>query len=92
MVAGLITNGTAPGGEPDYLHELLQSGLDHVMILLDPDTEECWQALRDLMAEDIAVIVHLTLTRSTASAQIDEIIDQLVRWACRTGLAQRRQP
>lgn len=62
MVSGLITNGFRLS-ETHYLHDLLQSGLDHVMILLDPNNEACWEALRDTLAEDIALTVHITLTR-----------------------------
>jgi organic radical activating enzyme len=76
MVTGLITNGLRLA-EKDYLHELLQSGLDHLMILLDPGEEGCWEGLRDTLAEDIAVTVHVTLNRRTL-AQFDEILDRLV--------------
>jgi hypothetical protein len=41
---------------------LLQSGLDHLMLILNPQEEQSWEALRDTLAEDIAVTVHLTLT------------------------------
>lgn len=61
MVAGVITNGLRLS-ESHYLHELLQSGLDHLMLMLEPDEEQSWEALRDVLAEDIAVTVHLTLT------------------------------
>ena len=61
MVTGLITNGLRLA-ERDYLHEILQNGLDHLMLILDQDDEASWEALRDTLAEDIAVVVHLTLT------------------------------
>jgi len=76
MVSGLITNGLRLA-ESKYLHDLLQSGLDHVMIMLDPDNEICWKALRDTMAEDIAVIVHLTLSENLLP-RLDNILDRLV--------------
>lgn len=76
MVSGLITNGLRLA-EPDYLRDLLQSGLDHVMILLDPDQETCWKALRNTLAEDIAVIVHITLSERTLP-NFDRILDRLV--------------
>ena len=75
MVAGLVTNGLRLA-ERNYLHELLQSGLDHVMILLDPTEEQCWEALRDTLAEDIAVTVHLTVTGRNLE-QIDGLLDRL---------------
>jgi MoaA/NifB/PqqE/SkfB family radical SAM enzyme len=60
MVTGLITDGLRLA-ESKYLHELLQSGLDHVMIVLDPAEEQSWEGLRDTLVEDIAATVHLTL-------------------------------
>jgi organic radical activating enzyme len=62
MVTGLISNGLRLA-ERDYLHELLQSGLDHLMLVLLPQEDQSWEALRDVLAEDLAVTVHLTLTR-----------------------------
>ncbi len=61
MVTGLITDGLRLA-ESRYLHDLLQVGLDHVMILLNPSEDQSWEALRDTLIEDIAVTVHLTLT------------------------------
>ncbi len=64
MVTGLITSGMRLS-DPHYLNELLQSGLDHVMILLDPQEQESWEALRDVLKSDIAITTHLTLTEKT---------------------------
>lgn len=75
MVAGLITNGLRLA-ESNYLHELLQSGLDHVMILVDPLDEQCWEALRDTLAEDISVTAHITLTARNAG-DADALLDRL---------------
>jgi hypothetical protein len=60
MVTGLISNGLRLA-EKDYLHQMLQNGLDHLMMVLDPVEDAAWEALRDCMAEDLAVVVHLTL-------------------------------
>lgn len=60
MVTGLITDGLRLA-ERDYLHALLQSGLDHLMLILNPSEQQSWEALRDTLAEDLAVVVHLTL-------------------------------
>ena len=78
MVAGLITNGLRLS-ETKYLHQLLQSGLDHVMILLDSSDEQCWEAIRDTLQEDIALIVHLTLNPYEL-AHFDETLDHLVAY------------
>ncbi len=75
MVSGLITDGLRLA-ETRFLHELLQSGLDYVMILMDLHDEQSWEALRDTLAEDIAVTVHLTLTRDNL-AEFDTALDRL---------------
>lgn len=75
MVAGLITNGLRLA-ESKYLHELLMSGLDHVMILMDPTDDQCWEAIRDTLQEDISLTVHLTLTRHVL-AGFDETLNRL---------------
>ena len=71
QVTGLITDGVKLS-DTSYLHELLQSGLDHVMIVLHPDDNQSWQALAnfsywaDVLDEDIFVSAHLTLTPENA--------------------------
>jgi len=82
MVTGLITDGQRLA-EEKYLHDLLQSGLDHVMILLDPDEDASWEAVRDTLSEDIALIVHITLTRSL-SARLETILDRLADMGVQT--------
>jgi len=75
MVTGVLTNGLRLS-ETAYLHQLLQAGLDHVMLVLDPEDEQSWEALRDTLAEDIFVTVHLTVTMQNAS-QIPPILERL---------------
>lgn len=75
MVSGLITNGLRLS-ETKYLHEILGSGLDYVMILLDPTEDSCWEAIRDVVAEDLSLTVHVTLTRHNA-VQFDQLLDRL---------------
>lgn len=77
MVCGLLTDGLRLTNSI-YLHKILQSGLDHVMLLLDPALEQSWEALRDLMIEDISVTVHLTVTEQNAAA-IPELFERMVR-------------
>ncbi len=61
QVTGLLTDGLRLA-DADYLRRLLQSGLDHIMLILDPGNPDAWEALRLTLAEDIFVTVHLTLT------------------------------
>lgn len=77
MVTGLITNGLRLA-ESKYLHELLQSGLDHIMILLDPQEDQSWEAVRDTLAEDIALTVHVTLSQRNLD-KVDALIDRLAQ-------------
>lgn len=75
MVTGLITDGLRLA-ETHYLHELLQAGLDHLMILVDANEEACWEGLRDVLAEDISLTAHLTLTAQNQD-KFDTILKQL---------------
>ncbi|TLN06509.1 hypothetical protein FDZ74_13025, partial [bacterium] len=77
QVTGLITSGLQLA-ETDYLHKLLMSGLDHVMIVLDPQEEQAWEALRDTLAEDIYVTVHLTITPEIAETAVG-LVEKLGR-------------
>lgn len=77
QVSGLLTNGLRLS-ECDYLQQLLHSGLDHIMLTLDPDEEQSWEALRDVLAEDIHTTVHLTITKKLAP-QIAQLLDRLKR-------------
>lgn len=69
QVTGLITDGLRIS-EKGYLHSLLQSGLDHIMLALDPATPESWEAVKDIIHEDISLTVHLTVNNMfTANAK-----------------------
>jgi organic radical activating enzyme len=60
QVTGLLTNGLRLS-ESQYLDQLLIAGLDHVMMIFDHDEEQAWEALRDCLAENLYITVHLTL-------------------------------
>ena len=45
-----------------YLHSLLQTGLDHLLFILQPDNPASWQALETILPEDLYTTVHLTVT------------------------------
>ena len=63
QVCGLLTDGLRLL-EGDYLHLLLQTGLDHILFLLQPDNTQSWATLEKVIAEDIFVTVHLTLNEN----------------------------
>jgi organic radical activating enzyme len=77
QVTGLITDGLRLT-EKDYLHNLLNAGLDHVMFVLDPEENQSLEALRDLMSEDIFVTVHLILGKKEAGF-VSTYFDRLKR-------------
>jgi organic radical activating enzyme len=62
QVCGLLTDGLTLE-DKNYLDLLLQTGLDHILFLLQPDNSQSWAALEKIMAEDIFVTVHLTLNQ-----------------------------
>ncbi|MBN1371750.1 MAG: hypothetical protein JW987_07395 [Anaerolineaceae bacterium] len=75
MVTGLITDGLRLA-DANYLNSVLQAGLDHLMMLLVPNDEKSWEAIRAALAEDIFVVVHLTLTQAEA-ANGNSILERL---------------
>jgi MoaA/NifB/PqqE/SkfB family radical SAM enzyme len=80
QVSGLLTDGMRLA-EPGYLHELLQTGLDHVMIILQPDNELAWGTLESALAADIFTAVHLTLTTQNAP-HLPGYLDRLAKMGC----------
>ncbi len=60
QVTGLLTDGLKLA-EEEYREQLLQTGLDHVMILLEPENPKSWEAVQESMVEDLSVAVHLTI-------------------------------
>jgi MoaA/NifB/PqqE/SkfB family radical SAM enzyme len=65
QVCGLLTDGLKLT-DKKYLDLLLQTGLDHILFMLQPDNEDSWAALETIMPEDIFVTVHLTLNKNNA--------------------------
>ncbi len=60
LVTGLLTDGLKMG-EDAYRLELLNNGLDHIMIVFDPGNPKLWEILQKIVAEDLFTTVHLTL-------------------------------
>jgi MoaA/NifB/PqqE/SkfB family radical SAM enzyme len=59
-----------------YLDLLLQTGLDHLLFMLQPGNPDSWKALEVIMPEDIFVTVHLTVAKAnagSASAALERI-------------------
>ena len=65
QVCGLLTDGLKLA-DKSYLDGLLQAGLDHILLILQPAREESWAALDTILPEDIFMTVHLTLNPDRA--------------------------
>jgi len=75
QVTGLLSNGLRFSNEI-YLETLLQTGLDHLMIVLHPEDEAAWAALNKVLPEDLHTTVHLTITPEKA-AEMHSILERL---------------
>jgi hypothetical protein len=75
QVSGVLS-GSLRFADDGYLKTLLDSGLDHMMYLLQPGAEESWTAVGCLMAADLFVTVHLTIDRSL-SADVFSILERM---------------
>lgn len=81
QVTGLLTDGIRLA-DADYLQTLLATGLDHLMIVLQPQAQAVWKGLENALAADIFVAVHLTITpenSATAEALIRQLAERGVK-------------
>lgn len=72
QVTGLLSDGLRLA-DANYLNLLLQTGLDHLMLLLQTRDQQAWRGLQNALAADLFVAVHLTVTPENET----EIADQL---------------
>ena len=75
QVSGLMTDGLRLL-ENGLLDNLLQTGLDHLTLIFHPEVERSWQVLEKLMAADLFVVVHLTITPEDVD-QIEGLLNRL---------------
>lgn len=81
LVTGVITDGLKLA-DTRYLKTLLDAGLDHAMIVLQPSKTRTWDSLasfaywREVLNDDIFIAAHLTLTKQNAK-QINTLIDRI---------------
>jgi hypothetical protein len=61
QVTGLLTNGLRLA-DSAYFDQLVRTGLDHVMVVLNPDLEQSWRVLEVICPDDLFTSVHLTIT------------------------------
>jgi hypothetical protein len=75
QVCGLLTDGLKLA-DKSYLHTLLNTGLDHLLFLLQPENEASWSALETILPEDLFTTVHITVNAKTL-AKMDETLQKL---------------
>jgi hypothetical protein len=75
QVVGLLTDGRRLA-DSAYFQTLWQSGLDHLMLVLDPASDDAWRGLQNAVAADLFTTVHLTLT-ADSSGQIPALLERL---------------
>lgn len=81
QVAGLITNGQRLN-EPGYLEQILTKGLDHLMVVLKPEDSVAWMIVENILAADIFLAVHLTLTPENTK-ELPDVINRLAAMGVR---------
>jgi len=75
MVSGLLSDGLKLANKT-YLNTLLQTGLDHLLFILQPDNEASWAALDVILPEDLYTTVHITINAENAS-KVQDTLERL---------------
>jgi pyruvate-formate lyase-activating enzyme len=79
LVTGLLTDGFKLEDDA-YRSMLLLNGLDHLMIVFDPQNPREWEILQKVLADDIHTTVHLTLHKGE---NLHPHLERLGgRWVC----------
>jgi organic radical activating enzyme len=76
LVTGLLSDGLKLGDKA-YLDSLLTSGLDHFMMVFDPEDDRDWQVLKTVLPEDLFTTVHLTLKNGNDLRPVIERLAQM---------------
>lgn len=75
LVTGLLSDGLKLADNA-YRRSLLEAGLDHLMMVFDPDNPKCWRTLKEILAEDLFTTVHLTLNKGD---RLEPVIERLAK-------------
>jgi len=70
QVCGLLTDGLKLA-DKGYFETLLNTGLDHLMLILQPNDPRSWKALEIIIPQDIFLTVHLTITKQNVKQAAD---------------------
>jgi len=75
QVTGILSDGLVLENK-EYLETLLQTGLDHLTIILHPESETIWKVLDHAIPEDLFVAVHITITEENQT-KVPALIQRL---------------
>lgn len=75
QITGLLTNGMRLN-DPGYLHSLVMTGVDHLLITVNFDLPGSISGLQAALATDVFTVAHLTITHENLS-MVYERLDQL---------------
>jgi hypothetical protein len=75
QVTGLLTRGYKLS-DSDYLDALLQTGLDHLLYVFNPDDLLDWNALGKILPGDLFTTVHITVNKSNQGG-LAELLQRL---------------
>jgi MoaA/NifB/PqqE/SkfB family radical SAM enzyme len=81
-VCGLLTDGLRLS-DSRYLDQILQSGLDHILHILQPTAAASWKALETILPADVFITVHLTVTNDNAPHAIS-YLERLASLGCKS--------
>jgi hypothetical protein len=77
QVCGLLSDGLKLA-DKTYLNLLLQTGLDHLLFILEPDGNDSWKALEVIMPEDLFTTVHFTVTQENVK-EAETVLKKLAK-------------
>jgi organic radical activating enzyme len=75
QITGLLTNGVKLN-DANYLHQLVMTGIDHMLIAVNFDQPETLSGLQAALATDVFTAAHLTITtknQTVINTHIEEI-------------------
>ena len=75
QVTGLLTRGYKLS-DSDYLGALLQTGLDHLLYVFNPDDPLDWSALEKILPGDLFTTVHITVNKGNQDS-LAELLQRL---------------
>jgi hypothetical protein len=82
QVTGLLSDGLKLADQK-YLQTLLQTGLDHLLFILEPGNPASWKALEVIMPADLYTTVHVTITPQNVK-KAGEVLERLAKLAVKS--------